>query len=347
MESLAEVIKEKAFQLGFALAGITTPEPPPHVKAFEKWLSLGRHATMEYMARERAVACRKDPRLLLPECRSILVLAATYPSPDAKGSAIPSQCKGRVASYAWGRDYHSILVKKSRGLVRFLENQTGSPISHRIYTDTGPILERDLAQRAGLGWIGKNTCLINPKIGSYFFLTEILLGIDLEADAPFQSDRCGKCTRCMDACPASCILPDRTLDAGRCISYLTIENKGEIPTDLRSKMGNWIFGCDICQIVCPWNRFAGNSKPSDFDEQNGMLDADLVEEITLTREEFDSKFRNSPMRRSHLNGYLRNIAISLGNSKDTEALHYLKKLSNDPDPIIREHVQWAIEKIIE
>lgn len=347
MESLAEVIKEKAYQLGFALAGITTPESPPHVKAYEKWLSLGRHASMGYMAREGAVACRKDPHLLLPECKSILVLAATYPNPHPVPLSISPRLAGRVASYAWGRDYHSVLLEKNRELVRFLENHTGRSIVHRIYTDTGPILERDMAQRAGLGWIGKNTCLINSKIGSFFFLSEILLGIDLEVDPPFQFDRCGKCTRCMDACPTSCILPERTLDARRCISYLTIENKGDIPVELRSRMGIWIFGCDICQVVCPWNHFASNSTDGFFETQAKMIYPDLIGEITLTHQEFESKYRDSPIRRSHRNGYLRNIAVALGNIKDKDALRYLKKLSNDPDPLIREHVQWAIERIME
>src|SRR5688572_26633568 len=242
-KDLKERIKAKSQQLGFTLAGVTTPEPPPHYSTFEHWLSQGQHGTMNYLATETSRARRADPREILPECKSILVLATPYspPSPSRRGDG------GEVASYAWGDDYHDVLPARMKELVQFIEEQVGGPVKNRYYTDTGPILERDLAQRAGIGWIGKNTCLINPKQGSYLLLSEILLDLPLEPDAPIVTDHCGTCTRCITACPTQCILPDRTIDARRCISYLTIELKDEIPTELRDKIGNWVFGCDICQ----------------------------------------------------------------------------------------------------
>lgn len=226
--SLTGRIKNEARRLGFSRAGVTTADPPPHWLAYEHWLSLGRHGSMDYLADPR----RADPHLVLPECRSILVLAASYPSPPSAAPIGSTPPTGRIAAYAWGRDYHTVFPERLKMLAAFIEKEVGRPIPHRWYTDTGPLLERDLAQRAGLGWIGRNTCLIHPKTGSYSLLAEILLGIELEPDTPFTADHCGSCTRCITACPTGCILPDRTLDARRCISYLTIENKNEIPPGL-------------------------------------------------------------------------------------------------------------------
>ena len=239
---LETLIKQEARRLGFVLAGVTTPDPPPHLSIFENWLMGGRHAAMDYLADDRSRARRADPRLILPECKSILVLAVPYSTPSNSifdKDQSQEQGRGKIAAYAWGDDYHIVLPKRLRALIQFIENEVGHTVSNRWYTDTGPILERDLAQRAGLGWIGKNSCLINPKHGSYFLLAEILLDLELEADASFATDQCGTCTRCIEACPTECILPDRTIDAGRCISYLTIELKDEIPDNLRPLMGNW------------------------------------------------------------------------------------------------------------
>ncbi|HSL46406.1 MAG TPA: tRNA epoxyqueuosine(34) reductase QueG, partial [Anaerolineales bacterium] len=205
-----------------------------------------------------------------------------------------------------------------------------------------PLLERDLAQRAGIGWIGKNTCLIHPEHGSYFLLSEILLDLDLEPDPPFVTDHCGTCRRCIDACPTDCILPDRTIDATRCISYLTIELKDDIPVELRDKIGSWVFGCDICQMVCPWNRFAG--KGDSAFEERGPLPA-LTEELALTPQGFNQRFKGSPVKRAKRRGYLRNVAVALGNTGDMHALPVLQSALNDEEPMIREHAQWAIEKI--
>ena len=240
---LKQTIKEKARQLGFILAGVTTPDPPPHYSTFENWLAHGHHGNMDYLATERSRLRRADPRQILPECQSILVLATPYSPPVHAGdSGEALGDRGKIAAYARGDDYHDVLPPRMKELVQFIEEQAGQPVKNRWYTDTGPLLERDLAQRAGIGWIGKNTCLIHPKHGSYFLLSEILLDLALEPDPPFVTDHCGTCTRCIEACPTDCILPDRTIDATRCISYLTIELKDGIPTELRHKVGSWVFG---------------------------------------------------------------------------------------------------------
>ena len=335
---LKERIRAKSLQLGFILAGVTTPDPPPHSSTFENWLAQGRHGTMEYLATERSHLRRADPRQIMPECKSILVLATPYsPASPARGGA-----GGEVASYAWGADYHDILPARMKELVQFIEEQVGGPLKSRWYTDTGPVLERDLAQRAGIGWIGKNTCLINPGHGSYFLLSEIFLDLALEPDAPFVTDQCGTCTRCIEACPTDCILPDRTLDATRCISYLTIELKEEIPAELRDKMGSWVFGCDVCQRVCPWNRFAGEGDPV-FGTRSPA--PPLTDELSMTTEQFNQRFKGSPVKRAKRRGYLRNVAVALGNQGDRLALPVLQNALRHEEPLVREHARWAIEEI--
>lgn len=341
-QDLKQKIENKARQLGFILAGVTTPEPPPHISTFENWLAQGHHGTMNYLAEERSRARRADPRAILPECKSILVLATPYSSPLPKGEGLGVRAEGQVAAYAWGDDYHDVLPARMQELVQFIEEQTGAPVKNRWYTDTGPILERDLAQRAGIGWIGKNTCLIHPKHGSYFLLSEILLELEIEPDLPFVTDHCGTCTRCIEACPTDCILPNRTIDASRCISYLTIELKEDIPSELREKMGNWVFGCDICQRVCPWNRFAGEGDSS-FGDQNPFHA--LTEELVISTREFNQRFQRSPVKRAKRRGYLRNVAVALGNTGDLHALPVLQKALEDEEPLVREHAKWAIEKI--
>jgi epoxyqueuosine reductase len=311
---------------------------------------------MEYLATERSRARRADPRQILPECKSILVLATPYSSPlpppisDKKSyvnnakllAEMGGQQGGQIASYAWGADYHDVLPARMKQLVHFIEEQAGYPVKNRWYTDTGPLLERDLAQRAGIGWIGKNTCLIHPKHGSYFLLSEILLDLALEPDPPFTTDHCGTCTRCIEACPTDCILPDRTIDAPRCISYLTIELKDDIPSELRDKMGNWVFGCDICQMVCPWNRFADEGD-SAFGDHNPTVD--LTEELSISSQEFNQRFKGTPVKRAKRRGYLRNAAVALGNTGNMHALPVLQNALNHEEPLVREHAQWAIEEI--
>jgi epoxyqueuosine reductase len=343
--SLKQLILQEARRLGFVLAGVTRPEPPAHLSTFEAWLRAGRHGAMAYLATERARERRADPRIILPECKSIIVLATPYDAPASPAGMEETEARGRIASYAHGDDYHDILPTRMQALVHFIETQVGHAVGNRWYTDAGPILERDLAQRAGLGWIGKNTCLINPRRGSYFLLSEILLDLELEPDAPFEADRCGSCTRCIEACPTECILPDRTIDARRCISYLTIELKDEIPDDLRTQLGNWVFGCDICQEVCPWNRFAAAEGDPAFRSGEESHQLQLIRELEILPAEFNKRFRSSPVRRSKRRGYLRNVATALGNVGGPEDLPALEKALSDAEPLVRAHAAWAIGRI--
>jgi epoxyqueuosine reductase len=374
--SLGQAVKVEAHRLGFKLAGITMPDPPPHAAVFERWLEDGREGEMAYLATDRSRQRRGDPRQILPECLSILVLGVRYWAPqaskwdvildprkdnqkdfilsDSEGSPTlagdsDASLTGRVAAYAWGEDYHEVLAGRLQALVAFIERQAGRPVPHRWYTDTGPVLERDLAQRAGLGWTGKNTCLIHPQKGSYFLLAEILLGIELEPNPPFETDHCGSCTRCLEACPTGCILPDRTLDARRCLSYLTIELKGPLPMELRTQAGEWVFGCDICQQVCPWNvRFAPLEGDPSFAPRPGVPKPDLSAELALTPLDFNRKFKDSPVKRAKRRGYLRNVAVALGNrlaggTENPVAIEALSRsLSSDPEPLVRGHVAWAL-----
>ena len=346
--NLTQAIKEQAYRLGFSLVGVTTADPLPHANVFDEWLEQGRHGEMAYLNSPRSLVCRARPDRILPDCRSVLVLGMRYLrlSPMNNMSTTDTVPHGRISSYAWGEDYHYVLPRKLRALVSFIETKVGHWIPNRWYTDTGPLLERELAQRAGLGWIGKNTCLINPGKGSYFFLAEILLGVDLEPDSPFIPDRCGSCRRCITACPTGCILPDRTLDARRCISYLTIELKGSIPVEIRSLMDGWVFGCDVCQLVCPWNHFATSEVDPAFHPTLSRPDPDLLEEMALPVGDFNHKYRHSPLRRAKRSGYLRNIAVALGNLRSPEAVSLLTKvLMDDPEPLVRSHAAWALGQI--
>lgn len=336
MNDFKSAIKEKARQLGFTLAGVTSSEPPTQYNIFEAWLNKGMHGTMGYLAEERSRTRRANPQNILPECKSILVLGIPYQPISQNNNAI------RIAAYAQSDDYHNILPQKLQEIVSFIEEQLGHSIPNRYYTDTGPILERELAQRAGLGWVGKNSMLINPTQGSTFFLAEILLGIELEPDEPFQTDHCGTCTRCINACPTQCILPDRTLDARHCISYLTIENKGDIPEELRQKIGSWIFGCDICQQVCPWNRF---SQPADSAFTETIPLPVLTSDLLLTSVEFNQRFKKSPIKRAKRRGYLRNMATVIGNKGNSNDLPVLIQAMQDEEQLIKDHAAWAKKQI--
>lgn len=337
MNELKKAIKEKARQLGFTLAGVTSSESLLNYNLYTRWLDQGMHGGMSYLSDERNRLRRADPKEILGECKSILVLAIPY-APVPK----PEEDQLQIASYALGDDYHEILPHKLQEIVAFIEEQIGHPVPNRYYTDSGPILERELAQRAGLGWIGKNSMLINPTAGSTFFLAEILLGIELEPDEPFATDHCGTCTRCITACPTQCILPNRTIDARRCISYLTIENKDAIPADLRPKIQNWIFGCDVCQEVCPWNRFSLAADPA-FETKISL--PVLTSDLLLTSVEFNQRFKKSPIKRAKLRGYLRNLAIATGNRGYKKDISILKQTAQHEEVLVQEHVQWVIGKL--
>ena len=339
--TLTQKIKEHAKELGFPLAGVTTPDPPPHIEFFQNWLQAGYQASMDWIGTDHSLKKRSDLTAILPECRSILVLGTPYPAP--RGNVVG----GNIAAYALNKDYHDILGERLQALVDAIEEWVGEPVPNRWYTDTGPILEKELAMRAGLGWIGKNTTLINKEYGSYFFLAEILLGIDLIPDNPITEDYCGSCTRCLETCPTRALREPYTLDANRCISYLTIEHREEISERLRLHMGDWIFGCDICQIICPWNK-PGQEAPNileEFQPQEELLAVDLIQEMGLSQEEFSARFKGSPIKRTKRRGYLRNVAVALGNRGEEDALPALEKALQDDEPLIRSHAAWALGKI--
>jgi epoxyqueuosine reductase len=335
-------IKAHAHGLGFSLVGITTPDPPPHVDVYRGWINADRHASMAYLARLDAIVKRADPLAVLPECQAIVVTGTVY-NPTVQDFSSGFQ----VAAYAQGEDYHHVLVERLRELVSEMEKQVGKSLQYRIYADTGPLLERELAQRAGLGWIGKNTCLIHPTLGSNLLLAELLLDYPIEPDQPFTADRCGSCTRCIDACPTNCILPNRTIDAGHCISYLTIEHKGTIPPTLRSGVGDWIFGCDICQQVCPWNiRFAQHTGDQAFMPTPFLQSSALSNFLRLSPDHWRKSLRGSPLERPRRKGLVRNAAIVAGNQAGEEWIDDLAYvLRNDPEPTPRAHAAWALKQI--
>lgn len=353
---LKKEIKHQANLIGFDLFGVTSADAPENLNIYSQWLEAGHHAEMHYLATERARERRADPRNILPECKSILALGSRYPKTPEKWNdlAQPNNSHnserspiGRISSYALGDDYHDVLEARLKELVTFIENRIGYSVPNRCYTDTGPILEREIAQRAGLGWIGKNSCLINPDHGSYLFLSEILLGLELEPDETFPYDRCGTCTRCIDACPTSAILANRTIDSRKCISYLTIENKGEIPKEVRHQIGDWIFGCDICQMVCPWNQKI-NQRGIDtaFQARPGYSELNLLQETKLDQTSFNIKFRGSPIKRAKRRGYLRNVVVALAHYPTQEVISSLEKaLFEEPETLVRAHAAWSLAQI--
>ncbi len=341
MEELARQIKEQARQMSFDLVGVTPPAPSAHAAFYADWLARGCHAEMSYLARPDGVEKRADPRRMMPQARSIVVVGMNYYT----GNPPPTEgLQGRVARYAWGTDYHTVMEKKLRQLVEWIAEQAGQPVAHRTYVDTGPLLERELAQRAGLGWTGKNTNLVHPELGSYFFLGELLLDLELEPDAPFAADRCGACTACLDACPTGALVAPRTLDARRCISYLTIEHRGSIPTEIRPLLGDRVFGCDTCQKVCPWNHhFARPTSESAFAPRPEQTALDLIELLELDDDSFRARFRDTPLWRARRVGLARNAAVVLGNLGDPAAIPALERALSDSDPLIAEHAAWALE----
>ena len=284
---------------------------------------------------ERDPERRSDPRIVLPGCQSVVVMAFNYhtgPHPSADY---------RIASYSWNRDYHDIITPRLRQLNEFLEQHGGT---QRYYTDTGPVLERDFATEAGLGWNGKSTVQIHRKLGTWFFLADFLTTLALPADQA-QSNHCGKCTACIDACPTQAITSPHSMDARRCISYLTIEHKGSIPLELRPLMGDRIYGCDDCLAICPWNRFAKISQETQLHAREAIFEHKLRDFLSLTDPEFRTLFSKSPIKRSKRPRFLRNVCIALGNTGTAADLPALQSAKDDPDPLIAEHALWAIEQI--
>ncbi len=338
--ALEERIRAQAYGLGFDLVGITTLGPVEGAAALDDWLERGYAGDMEYIA--RGAEKRRDTRLPVPGATSAIVVGLDY------GGREPS---GPVARYARGDDYHDIMVDRLRELQRWIGREVGGPIRGKAYVDTGPILERELARKAGLGWFGKNTLLINPKRGSYFFLGALFVELELEPDPPFESDRCGSCTRCLDACPTGAFRGPRVLDAPSCISYLSIENKGGIPEELRASVGELLYGCDICQEVCPYNiKFASElAEASPFAAREVIASKDartLARDIlAMSQEEFTTAFRRSPMKRAKLRGLKRNAAAVLGNTGTMEDVPALQQALDDSEPLVREHAAWALGKL--
>jgi epoxyqueuosine reductase len=337
--SLETRIRAQAFGLGFDLVGIARLGPVETSGAFDDWLTNGFAGEMHYL--ERGAEKRRDTRRPVAGARSAVVVALDY------GGRQPA---GPVARYARGQDYHGVLAGKLTELHRWLEAEIGHSLPGKPYVDTGPVLERDLARRAGLGWFGKNTNLIHPRVGSFFFLGALLLDHSLEPDAPFVADRCGSCTRCLDACPTHAFVAPHVLDATQCISYLTIEFKGAIPEPLRARMGSWIYGCDICQDVCPWNvRFAREIREPAFAPRAALAQTDarrLARELmTMDDAAFRTAFQDSPVTRAKRRGLARNAAVALGNIGDPGDVDVLAHALDDAEPLVRGHAAWALGRI--
>lgn len=358
--TLTHRIKEKAYELGFDLIGIAPAQRAPHAQAYHRWLASNYQAGMQWLSQnpERRV----DPRQVVPGARSVVVVGLSYFALNPPAELWNDPSRGRIARYAWGPDYHNIMLPRLRQLGDFVEQESGRPLNRRAYVDTGPVLERDFAAQAGLGFIGKNTLLINPQIGSYLFLGEVLVDVDLEYDEPArdggascqidppgESKRvgtCGNCTRCLTICPTHAFPAPYILDSNRCISYLTIELKGSIPPELRPLLGNWIFGCDECQEVCPWVRRFSRPTGEDFLRYNpDWIAPRLVDLMALDNTAFNARFKGTPLKRAKRRGLLRNVAVALGNWGNPQALPVLEQAANDPEPLIREHATWAIEQI--
>jgi epoxyqueuosine reductase len=306
---MGTLIKAQAFGLGFDLVGITSLGPVESAERFEWWLTRGFAGDMGYL--ERGAAKRRDTRLPFPGARSAIVVAMDY------GGRAPA---GPVARYARGDDYHDVMTTRLGELGAWLSRTVGREVAAKPYVDTGPILERDLARKAGLGWIGKNSMLVNPGRGSFFFLGSLFVDLELDPDSPFEADRCGSCTRCLDACPTDAFVEPRVLDATRCISYLTIESRGDIPESLRPSLGEWVYGCDVCQDVCPWNVRFARALPDDspYAPRAAIAGREATalagELLAMSPVEFASAFRRSPMKRAKLAGLQRNAAAVLANA---------------------------------
>lgn len=359
-------IVAEARRLGFDLVGITTLRESDHGAFFRAWLDAGRHGEMTWLARPDAVERRLDPRSAWPELRSAIVVARGYGSGGDDGAAADPE-RGIIARYARGRDYHKIIKKKLLQLLAWLEGEVGRELPlARAYVDTGPVFERELARRAGLGWQGQNTMLIDPRRGSYFFLASLLVELELEYDEPFAENRCGSCSRCVEACPTGALLGwdddgAPVIDATRCISYLTIEQRGAIPRELRPALGNRVFGCDICQEVCPFSRkFSKPAAEPSFAARGpgeppfgvaplagdvwhpGTASPSLVDLMAMDEAAWESFSRGSPIRRAGRAGFLRNVAVALGNWGSQEAVPVLASALSDPEPLVRSHAAWAL-----
>ena len=330
----------RAREIGFDDCRIAPADRPRHAAEFRAWLETGSAAEMDWIGRGAEKRC--DPQKVLQGVRSVVVLALNYWQGDeGMRSRTAATTSGRIARYAWGEDYHDVMEKKLRALDRFLATTGGR---QKFYIDTGPVLERDFASEAGIGWHGKSTMLLNRQLGTWFFLAEILTTLELPPDPP-QVARCGSCTRCIDACPTGAITAPHELDARRCISYLTIELKGSIPLQFRPLIGDRIYGCDECLDTCPWNRFAQVAREGAFAARPAVVQMRLQDFLALDNEQFREMFRGSPIKRIKRRGFLRNVCVALGNVGTKKDLPALLAATRDDEPLIVEHALWAIEQI--
>lgn len=334
--ALTESVKARARALGFDRVAVGPATPPPHAEAFERWLEAGYGGEMTYLARTRAE--RVEPARLLPGVRAVVAVALSYKPPEER----ETPAWAPVARYARGRDYHEVMAPRLRALAAFIDEAAGPGTRSRPAVDTSAVLERDLAARAGLGWIGKNTNLLVPELGSYVLLGVVLTTAALEMD-PEQPDRCGTCTACLEACPTGAFVGPWTLDARRCLSYLTIEYRGDIAPELAGALRDWAFGCDACQEVCPWNRKAPASREPAL--WPGPPPGSLLEWLDLDDAAFRARFRGSALRRAKRRGLVRNAALVLANRGERAALPRLRRLGEDDDPVVRRAAAWAVERL--
>lgn len=353
----SRLLKSQAERFGFALAGITEACRPPRYQAFQQWLEAGFQAGMDYLAERQAAYA--DPTAVLEGCQRILMLAACYSPPPTQFVKRGSQTRcdaadsaearlsssARLAAYASGaKDYHDVLHERMKGLIAWMESR--HPMSrNRGVVDTAPLLEREYASLAGLGWIGKNTLLLNRQLGSYFFLAAVLTTLPLEIDPPYPTEHCGNCRACLDACPTQAFPEPYVLDANRCISYWTIEHRGEIPMEQMEQHGEWIFGCDTCQQVCPWNRKTDGSVMPELVSSWDQQLLDVVEVLKWTPELFRERYRRRPMWRAKYAGMLRNAAIVAGNMKVEAARVELLRLAKSADAEVRGACEWALKQL--
>ena len=336
-------VKTRATACGFDLCGIAAVESYAELEFLREWIARGYHADMHYMA--RTAERRADVRAVLPSARSVIVLGTVYNTSQPYSTSGSDPARAAIARYAWGDDYHIVIEQRMQQLVESIREAAGA-FEHRAYVDTGPIQERVYAHHAGLGWIGKNTCLINRELGSWVFLSAIICDLPLEPDSP-ALDHCGRCTMCIDACPTGAITAPYQLDSRRCISFMTIEAKGAVPVEHRTAIGEHAYGCDICQDVCPWNRRAAVSDDASWQPRDGLAFPPLLELWQRTDEDLRGLLKGSPMKRAGIRRLRRNLAVALGNSGEAAAAAVLE-LSVEPtatDPLVQEHVAWAVEKL--
>jgi len=339
--ALAARIKEAAQRLGFELVGISPVCPAAHEQSFAEWLRRGFAGKLEYM--QRTEALRRDPNELVPWARSIISVGMNYYTDHARpAESTPSS--GWISRYAWGDDYHDLMKRRLEDLLASIRLLSDREIQGKAFVDSGPVLERDFAGVAGLGWVGKNTHLISPKQGSWFFLGELFVDLPLAYDRPMR-DRCGRCELCLSACPTGAFVGPYVLDARRCISYLTIELKDWMPKAMRPLVGNHVFGCDICQEVCPYNAKARPTSEAAYQPRAGLHAPDLIPLLSLTEAEFRRRFRASPILRAKRRGFLRNVAVALGNLKSREAVPALICCLDDEEALVRGHAAWALARI--